>query len=88
VGGYSRSWGFRDLVEKGHWDSGPLRVGTSMRVGYVAQDRDGLRRGWSIRVEFEALGLREASIRSLQHGFGFDSDAPDRDIEKLYEAWV
>ncbi len=73
----------RDLVERADWENGPIRVCPSMKVGYVAQDRDGFRRGRTVRGEFEALGARESDLRAILRDYGFGRDDPDRLIETL-----
>ena len=73
----------RDLVDEGSWDSATLRLCPAMKVGYVAQDRDGFRRGRLIREEFASLGASEAGIRGLLRDFGFGRDDPDRRIDSL-----
>jgi ATP-binding cassette subfamily F protein 3 len=73
----------RELVDSGAWDHQSLRVGPSMRVGYVAQDRDGFARGRTVRQEFESLGARESELRGLLKDFGFGRGDPDRNIDSL-----
>ncbi|OHD37566.1 MAG: hypothetical protein A2087_01160 [Spirochaetes bacterium GWD1_61_31] len=73
----------RDLVDRHDWQNGPLRLCPSMRLGYVAQDRDGFRRGRSVRGEFADLGARENDIRNLLRDFGFGRGDPDRAIDTL-----
>ncbi len=73
----------RDLVDGHDWENGPLRVSPGMKLGYVAQDRDGFRRGCTVREEFESLGAKEGEIRALLRDFGFGRGDPDRAIDTL-----
>lgn len=73
----------RDIVDHGDWNSDSLRLCPSMRLGYVAQDRDGFARGQSVRDEFGSLGAKEGEIRALLRDFGFGSGDPDRLIDTL-----
>jgi ATP-binding cassette subfamily F protein 3 len=73
----------RDMVDSGSWEHPHLRLCPSMRVGYVAQDRDGFTRGRTVREEFWELGARENDVRALLRDFGFGRGDPDRMIDTL-----
>ncbi len=72
-----------DLVEKGNWDDGVLRIGPSMRVGYCAQDRAVFRPGRTVMEEFEALDARREEAWKLLKRFLFKPEDLDRPIDTL-----
>lgn len=73
----------KDLVERGNWDDGTLRVGPSMRVGYCAQDRTVFRPDRTVLEEFEALDAQRDEAWKLLKRFLFRPEDLDRRIESL-----
>lgn len=73
----------RDLVERGTWDDGILRVGPSMRLGYCAQDRTVFRPDRTVVSEFEALGAKRDEAWKLLRRFLFRFEDLDRRVDTL-----
>ncbi len=73
----------RDLVDENDWDKGPIRVSPSMKLGYIAQDRDGFDRNRTIHEEFGRLGASDNDIRGIMRDFGFAKGDSERLIGTL-----
>ncbi|MBP7096175.1 MAG: ABC-F family ATP-binding cassette domain-containing protein [Spirochaetia bacterium] len=73
----------RELAFGHDWENGPLRVVPGMKIGYVAQDRDGFERGRSIADEFARLGATGHETRRLLRDFGFADDDPEKLADSL-----